>query len=182
MSCFRLLWCVLQLQWGRPLYQHPVPIHPSPKRSRVLRWGDGWVETGCCEQTVLNKTGQTVRHPTIRYRFLQLAFYHLNQAFLYKKRSKLNQSKLQKENIVIVVSCTRPANVGARCMLYQTDQTHARPDHTPKHLSGHVVLYNSNYIGLLGLVYARHTQQATQLAHLSSRYRITTLSGSRFSS
>ena len=94
------------------------------------------METGCCEQTVLNKTGQTVRRPTIRYRFLQLAFYHLNQAFLYKKRSKLNQSKLQKENIVIVVSGTRPANVGARRMLYQTDQTHARPDHTPKHLSG----------------------------------------------
>jgi len=25
-SCFRLLWCVLLVQWGRPLCQHPVPI------------------------------------------------------------------------------------------------------------------------------------------------------------
>jgi len=66
-SCFRLLWCVLQLQWGRLLYQHPVPIQPSPQWSSLflLRWGDGWVGTGCCEQTVLSKTGQTVKTRSI---------------------------------------------------------------------------------------------------------------------
>jgi len=43
------------------LYQHPVLAHPSPQRSRLLYWGDGWEGTGCCEQTVLSKTGQTVK-------------------------------------------------------------------------------------------------------------------------
>ena len=60
--CFRLLWCVLQLKWeDHYLYQHPVPAYPSPQRIRVLRGGDGGVGTGCCEQTVLSKTGQTDR-------------------------------------------------------------------------------------------------------------------------
>jgi len=27
--------------------QHPVPTHPSPQRSTLLRWGDGWMGTGC---------------------------------------------------------------------------------------------------------------------------------------
>jgi len=44
----------------RRLYQHPVPAHPSPQQ-RVLHWGDGWVGTGCCEQTVLSKTSQMVK-------------------------------------------------------------------------------------------------------------------------
>ena len=27
--------------------QHPVPTHPSPQRITLLRWGDGWMGTGC---------------------------------------------------------------------------------------------------------------------------------------
>jgi len=27
--------------------QHPVPTHPSPQQSTLLRWGDGWMGTGC---------------------------------------------------------------------------------------------------------------------------------------
>jgi len=27
--------------------QHPVPTHPSPQRSTVIRWRDGWVGTEC---------------------------------------------------------------------------------------------------------------------------------------
>ena len=34
-SCFRLMWCALPLQWGRLLYQHPVPIYPSLQRGGV---------------------------------------------------------------------------------------------------------------------------------------------------
>jgi len=32
--------------------QHPVPSHPSPQRSRLLCWGDGWVWTGSINQSI----------------------------------------------------------------------------------------------------------------------------------
>ena len=53
----RPLWGVVSTLVSTPLTRLPSG---ALQRIGVVRWGDGWAGTGCCEQVVLSKAGQTV--------------------------------------------------------------------------------------------------------------------------
>jgi len=55
--------------------QHPVPTHPSPQRSTLLRCGDGWMGTGCWYSGLPHCSGSThhsiLKQLMIPYQLLQ---------------------------------------------------------------------------------------------------------------